>query len=63
MKSYIADDIMKEYTRKKRYKENKRWTELREFEKENCMECKNRKTELCNIERNIEGKLQCVFKE
>lgn len=62
-KSYIADDIMKEYRRKKRYEENKKWSELQDFTKNNCIDCKNKNTNLCEIRRNLEGFLQCVNKE
>ncbi len=63
MGSYIADNIIKEYKKKKRYIANKEWSETQKFIKENCVNCKNRNTDLCSITRNIEGKQQCVFKE
>ena len=63
MGSYIADNIMQDYKRKKRYEANKEWAETQRFIKENCVNCKNRNTYLCNITRNIEGHQQCVFKE
>lgn len=63
MKSYIADDIMQEYNRKKQYEENKRWSELQKFIKETCKDCKNKKTDLCHVVRNSSGNLSCVFKE
>lgn len=63
MGSYIADNIMREYRSKKRYEANKEWAETQRFIKENCVNCKNRNTYLCDIRRNIEGHQQCVFKE
>lgn len=63
MKSYIADNIMREYNKKKRIKINKQRTELELFIKKVCKNCKNKKTDLCHITRNIDGVLQCVFKE
>jgi len=63
MKSYLADNIMREYRKKKYYKENKRRSELQNFMKQNCINCKNKTTDLCKITRNIDGQLQCAFKE
>ena len=63
MKSRIADNIMQEYERKKRRERKKRFLELQLFIKENCINCKNKKTNLCHISRNNENKLQCVFKK
>lgn len=62
-KSYIADNIMREYNNKKRYTENKERAELEMFKRQVCANCKNKDTNLCHIVRNIEGNLQCVFKE
>lgn len=62
-KSYIADNIMREYSKKKRYEENKSRAEIQKFIKENCKDCKNKHTNLCTIKRNIKGILQCVFKK
>lgn len=63
MGSYIADNIMREYRSKKRYEANKEWAETQRFIKENCVNCKNRNTYLCDIRRNVKGHLQCAFKE
>lgn len=63
MKSYIADNVMKEYKNKKRYEKNKLWSEEQNFVKQNCVNCKNKTTNLCHINRNIEGKLNCAYKE
>ena len=62
-KSYIADNIMKEYAKKKRYKENKARAEMELFTRKVCADCKNKDTNLCHIVRNINRDLQCVFKE
>ena len=61
--SYIADNIMQEYIKKKRYKQNKERAELDLFKRKVCADCKNKDTNLCHIARNINGDLQCVFKE
>lgn len=63
MKSYIADIIIREYAKKKRYKANKERAELDLFKRKVCSNCKNKDTDLCSIRRNIEGNLQCAFKE
>ena len=63
MGSYIADSIMKEYDRKKRYALYKQKTELETFKRQNCANCKNKDTNLCEIKRNINKKLQCAYKE
>lgn len=62
-KSFMADNIMRDYNKKKRYEANKSRSELQKFIKENCKDCKNKKTDLCTITRNIDGILQCVFRE
>lgn len=62
-KSYIADNIMKDYIKKKRYKQNKERAELELFKRKVCVNCKNKDTDLCHIVRNINGVLQCVFKD
>lgn len=62
-KSYIADNIMKEYMKKKRYEKNKARAEIELFKRKVCANCKNKDTNLCHIVRNIDGSLQCVFKE
>lgn len=63
MKSYIADNIMREYIKKKRAKANKERAEFELFKRKACADCKNKDTNLCKIVRNINGDLQCVFKE
>lgn len=63
MKSYIADNIMREYRKRKQYEDNKRWSEMQNYIKTNCINCKNKSTDLCEIRRNIDGNLQCVNKK
>lgn len=63
MKSYIADNIMREYRKQKQYENNKRWSEMQNYIKINCINCKNKSTDLCEIRRNIDGNLQCVNKK
>ena len=63
MKSYVADNIMREYRKQKQYENNKRWSEMQNYIKINCINCKNKSTDLCEIRRNIDGNLQCVNKK
>ena len=63
MKSYIADNIMREYRKRKQYENNRRWSEMQNYIKINCINCKNKSTDLCEIRRNIDGNLQCVNKK
>lgn len=62
-KSYIANNIMRDYVKKRRYKRNKERAEFELFKRKVCADCKNKDTDLCHINRNINGDLQCVFKE
>ena len=62
-KSYIAENIMREYVKKKRYESNRKRAELDLFKRKVCANCKNKDTDLCHIARNIDGNLQCAFKE
>ena len=62
-KSYIAENIMREYVKKKRYESNKKRAELDLFKRKVCADCENKDTNLCKIVRNINEDLQCVFKE
>ena len=62
-KSYIADNIMREYRKRKQYEDNKRWSEMQNYIKINCINCKNKSTDLCEIRRNIDGNLQCAYKK
>ena len=41
MKSYVADNIMREYRKQKQYENNKRWSEMQNYIKINCINCKN----------------------
>lgn len=63
MGSLIADNIMQDYQRKKRYEANKLRSEIEKFHKENCYNCKNKNTDICEIRKDISGKLKCVYKE
>jgi hypothetical protein len=61
-KSYIANNIMNEYSKRKRIEHNKKRSELEEFKRKVCIDCKYKNTDVCSIHRNIEGNLQCIFK-
>jgi hypothetical protein len=61
-KSRIADSIMREYERKKRYEAKIQRQELEKFMKENCLKCKNSNTKLCHIVKNVDNKFSCPFK-
>ena len=61
-KSYIADNIMREYEKKKRYEQKIQKQELAKFIKENCSICKNNNTKLCHIVKNVDNKFNCPFK-
>ena len=62
-KSYIAENIMTEYNKKRRYEANKRRSQIEAFKKNNCIECKNKNTNLCCITMNIDGNLQCIYQK
>lgn len=61
-KSYIAESIMREYEKKKRYEAKIQRQELAKFIKENCLKCKNKQTQLCHIVKNVDNKFSCPFK-
>ena len=61
-KSYIAENIMREYDRKKRYKVKMQKKELAKFIEQNCSVCKNKQTQLCHIVKNVDNKFSCPFK-
>ena len=61
-KSYIAESIMREYERKKRYEAKIQRQELAKFIEQNCSKCKNKQTQLCHIVKNIDNKFSCPFK-
>lgn len=63
MKSYIAENIDREYRNKKRYEANKRRSQIENFKRSNCINCKNKNSNLCNVTININGELQCIYKE
>ena len=60
-KSYIAENIMREYEEKKKYKLKMQKKELAEFIEQNCSKCKNKQTQLCHIVKNIDNKFSCPF--
>lgn len=62
MKSKIAENIMREYEKRKRYEEKKKRKDLEDFMLKNCTICKNKDTNLCHIVRNIENKFDCSYK-
>lgn len=57
---YTVDSIIQEYKKKKKYKEK---TEIQEFQKKYCSNCKNQKTYKCEIRRDINGNLNCINNE
>lgn len=62
MKSRIAENIMREYEKRKRYEEKKKRKELELFLKENCTNCKEIDTQMCHIVKNADNQLSCPFK-
>ena len=61
-KSYIAENIVREYEKKKRYETKIQRKELTKFIKENCSKCQNKQTQLCHIVKNVDNKFSCPFK-
>lgn len=57
---YNINRIMYEYKNKKKYGQK---IELQQFQRKNCLNCKNKKTNKCEIRKDIEGKLKCVYNE
>ncbi len=60
-KSKIAESIMIEYERKKRYEAKIQRKELAKFIGEKCSKCQNKQTQLCHIVKNIDNKFSCPF--
>ena len=64
-KSRIADSIMREYERKKRYEAKMQRKELAKFISEKCSKCQNKQTQLCHqlchIVKNVDNKFSCPF--
>ena len=60
-KIFIAENIMREYNRKQRYKTKIYRRELTNFIKNNCLKCQNKETQLCHIVKNIDNKFSCPF--
>lgn len=63
MKSRIAEEIMRDYKKKKQYEENKRFSKIQEYKRDVCVLCRNKDTDLCSISENTQGKMQCVYKD
>ena len=61
-KSYIAENIVREYEKKKKYKLKMQKKELAEFIEQNCSKCQNKQTQLCHIVKNVDNKFSCPFK-
>lgn len=61
-KSKIAESIMIEYERKKRYEAKIQRKELAKFINEKCSKCQNKETQLCHIVKNVDNKFSCPFK-
>lgn len=57
---YLVDSIVQEYRNKKKYEKK---VEIKEFQKKNCLHCKNKKTDKCEIRRDVNGQLMCAFNE
>ena len=57
---YLVDSIVQEYNKKKRYEQK---IEMQEFQKKYCLNCKNKKTNKCEIRRDVNGNLMCAFNE
>ncbi len=60
-KSRIANSIMREYERKKRYEVKMQRKELAKFINEKCSKCQNKQTQLCHIVKNVNNKFSCPF--
>ena len=58
--NYNINRIMDDYNRKKRYEQK---IEMQEFQRKNCINCKNKKTSKCHITRDLNNKLVCAFYE
>ena len=57
---YNVNRIMNDYNQRKKYQQK---IEMQEFQKKNCLNCKNKKTNKCEIRRDINGQLKCVYNE
>ena len=57
---YNINRIMQEYNIKKKYEQK---ADIMEFKRNICNKCKNKYTNKCEIRRNIDGELNCQFKE
>lgn len=57
---YNINRIMHDYNQRKKYQQK---IEMQEFQKKYCLTCKNKKTNKCDIRRDINGQLKCVYNE
>lgn len=57
---YLVDSIVQEYKNKKKYEKK---IELQEFQRKHCLTCKNKKTDKCEIRRDVNGNLMCAYNE
>ena len=62
MKSFIADNIMREIEKRQRFKEKMFKKKIEDFVLNNCAKCKNKETELCHITKDINNNFSCPFK-
>ena len=62
MKSFIADNIMREIEKRQRFKEKMFKKKIEDFVLNNCAKCKNKETELCHITKDIKNNFSCPFK-
>lgn len=62
--NFAKSDIIRDYNNKKKYEEIQQKKEtLAQFELYHCRNCKNKKTTLCEIRKDINGKYKCVYEE
>lgn len=53
---YTVDNIVQEFNKKDKAK-------LEKFRQKNCFFCKNKKTNKCEIRKDIEGEYKCIYLE
>lgn len=59
-----TDLILKEFKMKQKYgKMNQREETIAQFQLKHCRYCKNKNTNLCEIRKDINNKLKCVYEE
>lgn len=60
----ISDTIMRDYKLTKKYQEmKKREMTIAQFQLKHCRYCKNKHTDLCEIRRDINNQLCCIYEE